>query len=125
MAWLLSQMRAYPCLPMCSSLPHVSLHTHTQRRLALVWGDVQASLGGAGLGLAFGLGCAGWLLLLFEQPVAETWVLLVTSFSCFLVSDQVGEVSHFLLFHLGVKAGLAVSGVCAERQAAPSQPKLG
>jgi hypothetical protein len=50
---------------------------------------LQAALGGAGLGLAFGVGCTAWLLLLFEEPVAETWVLLVTSLSCFLVSDQV------------------------------------
>lgn len=41
------------------------------------------------MGLAFGLAAIAWLVVLVgEDPVAETWVVLLTSYACFLVSDE-------------------------------------
>ncbi len=49
----------------------------------------QASFGGAGMGIAFGLGAALLLALMFNNPVGELWVIVVASYSLFMVTDEV------------------------------------
>jgi len=41
------------------------------------------------MGIAFGLGAALLLALMFNNPVGELWVIVVASYSLFMVTDEV------------------------------------
>lgn len=50
---------------------------------------LQASFGGAGMGIAFGLAASLLLSLMFEDPIGELWVVVVAAYSLFMVTDEV------------------------------------
>ena len=53
----------------------------------------QASFGGAGMGIAFGLGASLLLSLMFDNPVGELWVIVVAAYSLFMITDEASRVS--------------------------------
>jgi NhaP-type Na+/H+ or K+/H+ antiporter len=54
------------------------------------------SLGGPVIGLGFGIACTVWLYLLFDELWAEITITLVTSYSCWLVADDLAHTSGVL-----------------------------
>ncbi|KAI7844005.1 hypothetical protein COHA_002542 [Chlorella ohadii] len=67
----------------------------------------KASFGGAGMGIAFGLGAALLLALMFNNPVGELWVIVVASYSLFMVTDEILGLSALLAL---VACGMVLIG---------------